>query len=147
VDARKHDTGTLLAQVLPEDLHKFGLIPEFVGRIPVMAHVEELTEDDLVRILTEPKNALVKQYQRLFALEGVELAFTEDALREIASQAIKHGTGARGLRSILESLLLDLMYELPGRTDVLSVTITAEAVRGESEPVVELGDLRRDASA
>ncbi|GAV31607.1 ATP-dependent Clp protease ATP-binding subunit ClpX [Coriobacteriaceae bacterium EMTCatB1] len=147
VDARKHDTGTLLAQVLPEDLHKFGLIPEFVGRIPVMAHVEELTEDDLVRILTEPKNALVKQYQRLFALEGVELVFTDDALRAIASQAIKHGTGARGLRSILESLLLDLMYELPGRTDVLSVTITAEAVRGTSEPVVELGDLRRGASA
>ncbi|MBC7266889.1 MAG: ATP-dependent Clp protease ATP-binding subunit ClpX [Coriobacteriia bacterium] len=147
VDARRHDTGTLLAQVLPEDLHKFGLIPEFVGRIPVMAHVEELTEDDLVRILTEPKNALVKQYQRLFALEGVELVFTDEALREVAAQAITRGTGARGLRSILESLLLDLMYELPGRTDVLSVTVTAEAVRGEAEPVLEIGDLRRGASA
>ncbi len=146
VDARRHDTGTLLAQVLPEDLHRFGLIPEFVGRIPVIAHVEELREDDLVRILTEPKNALVKQYQRLFALEGVELRFTPDALREVASQAIKHGTGARGLRSILEGVLLDLMYELPGRTDVLSVTITDEVVRGEVEPLLELAEAERDAS-
>ena len=101
-DAAKHDTGVLLAQVLPEDLHTFGMIPEFVGRVPVVAHVEELTEDDLVRILTEPKNALVKQYQRLFAMEDVRLAFTDGALRAIAEQAITHGTGARGLRSIME---------------------------------------------
>ncbi len=137
-DASKHDTGTLLAQALPEDLHHFGLIPEFIGRVPVVAHVEELGEDELVRILTEPKNALVKQYQRLFALEGVELSFTEDALVAVAVQAIKRATGARGLRSILESLLLDLMYDLPGRTDVHSVTITREAVDGDGAPMMSL---------
>ncbi|MHB1341505.1 MAG: ATP-dependent Clp protease ATP-binding subunit ClpX [Coriobacteriia bacterium] len=147
VDASKHDTGTLLAQVLPEDLHRFGLIPEFIGRIPVMAHVEELGEDELVRILTEPKNALVKQYQRLFALEGVEITFTPEALAEIATQAIKRATGARGLRSILESLLLDLMYDLPGRTDVLSVVVTEDSVRGESAPMLTLCDVERDESA
>ncbi|PKQ37525.1 MAG: ATP-dependent Clp protease ATP-binding subunit ClpX [Actinobacteria bacterium HGW-Actinobacteria-1] len=137
-DASKHDTGTLLAQALPEDLHRFGLIPEFIGRVPVVAHVEELGEDELVRILTEPKNALVKQYQRLFALEGVELSFTEDALAAVAGQAIKRATGARGLRSILESLLLDLMYDLPGRTDVHSVTITREVVEGDGSPLMSL---------
>ena len=137
-DASKHDTGTLLAQALPEDLHRFGLIPEFIGRIPVVAHVEELGEAELVRILTEPKNALVKQYQRLFALEGVELTFTDDALIAVAAQAIKRQTGARGLRSILESLLLDLMYDLPGRTDVHSVKITREVVDGTGSPMIEL---------
>jgi len=150
VDASKHDTGTLLAQVLPEDLHKFGLIPEFVGRIPVLANVIELSEDDLIRILTEPKNALVKQYQRLFALEGIELDFTTDALKEVAAQAIKRGTGARGLRSILEGMLLDYMYDLPGRTDVERVTITLETARGEAPALLTLieGDAEvRDASA
>lgn len=146
-DPNKHDRGALLAQVLPEDLHKFGLIPEFIGRIPVTAHVEELTEDDLVRILTEPKNALVKQYQRLFSLEGAELDFTTDALRAIAEQAIKRGTGARGLRSILEALLLDLMYELPGRTDVEHVTLSGEVVAGTAEPIIRLSGQARDASA
>jgi ATP-dependent Clp protease ATP-binding subunit ClpX len=133
-DASKHDTGVLLGSVLPEDLHKFGLIPEFVGRVPVVAHVEELTEEDLVRILTEPKNALVKQYQRLFALEGVELRFTEDALDSIAAAAIKHGTGARGLRSIMEGLLLDAMYDLPSRTDVREAVVTGQTVL-ESAPL------------
>jgi ATP-dependent Clp protease ATP-binding subunit ClpX len=127
-DASKHETGVLLGQVLPEDLHKYGLIPEFVGRIPVVAHVEELDEDDLVRILTEPKNALVKQYQRLFALEGVDLRFTDEALRAIAGRAITHGAGARGLRSITESLLLDSMYDLPSRTDVREAVVTETAV-------------------
>ena len=150
MDASKHDTGTLLAQVLPEDLHKFGLIPEFVGRIPVLANVTELSEEDLVRILTEPKNALVKQYQRLFALEGIELDFTADALKEIAAQAIKRGTGARGLRSILEGMLLDYMYELPGGTDVERVTITLETARGEAPALLTLAEADaevRDASA
>jgi ATP-dependent Clp protease ATP-binding subunit ClpX len=133
-DATKHDTGVLLGSVLPEDLHKFGLIPEFVGRVPVVAHVEELTENDLVRILTEPKNALVKQYQRLFALEGVDLRFTEDALDAIATAAIKHGTGARGLRSIMEGLLLDAMYDLPSRTDVREAVVTGQTVL-ESAPL------------
>jgi ATP-dependent Clp protease ATP-binding subunit ClpX len=133
-DASKHDTGVLLGSVLPEDLHKFGLIPEFVGRVPVVAHVEELTEDDLVRILTEPKNALLKQYQRLFALEGVELRFTDEALKVVASEAIKHGTGARGLRSIMEGILLDAMYDLPSRTDVREAIVTEQTVR-ESMPL------------
>ncbi len=124
-----HDTQSeLLAQVLPEDLNRFGMIPEFVGRLPVITHVTELSQEDLVHILTEPKNALVKQYQRLFALEGVELSFTEEALNAIAHQAIKRGTGARGLRSICESILLDTMYELPGQSDIERVIVTPEAV-------------------
>ncbi len=146
-DASKHETGVLLAQAMPEDLHKFGLIPEFVGRLPVVAHVEELTENDLVRILTEPKNALVKQYERLFALEGVALTFTDDALTAVAERAVKRETGARGLRSIMESLLLDLMYDLPGRADVESVVITAEVVRGDAEPTLVRTGGREDASA
>ncbi|HEX9092839.1 MAG TPA: ATP-dependent Clp protease ATP-binding subunit ClpX, partial [Coriobacteriia bacterium] len=132
----KHETGVLLGQVLPEDLQKYGMIPEFVGRVPVVAHVQELTEQDLVRILTEPKNALVKQYRRLFALEGVELRFPDDALAAIAAKAIKHGTGARGLRSIMESLLLDSMYDLPGRTDVAQVVVTEQSVSGGVAPTL-----------
>ena len=133
-DSIHHDTGVLLGKVLPEDLHKFGMIPEFVGRVPVVAHVEELTEADLVRILTEPKNALVKQYERLFDLEGVRLQFTEGALTAVAKQALTHGTGARGLRSIMERLLLDLMYDLPGSSDVTEVVVTEQAVNEGAEP-------------
>ncbi len=136
--ASDHDTGSLLAQVLPEDLHKFGLIPEFIGRIPVTAHVEELDEEELIRILTEPKNALVRQYSRLFAMEGVDLVFTPEALSEIAKQAIARCTGARGLRSILESLLLDTMYELPSRTDIERVTITEDVVNRQRDPLLTL---------
>jgi ATP-dependent Clp protease ATP-binding subunit ClpX len=128
--------GELLGSVLPEDLHKFGMIPEFVGRLPVITHVEELTEDDLVRILTEPKNALIKQYERLFALEDVKLTFTLDALRSIARQALKRGTGARGLRSICEHILLDTMYELPGSLDIEEVVVTAEAVENATGPTI-----------
>ena len=135
-DATQHETGVLFAQVLPEDLNKFGMIPEFVGRLPVITNVEELTEDDLVHILTQPKNALVKQYQRLFSLEGVKLDFTEGALRAIAEQAAKHGTGARGLRSIMEGMLLDLMYELPGETDITEVVVTEHVVRDGAEPTL-----------
>jgi ATP-dependent Clp protease ATP-binding subunit ClpX len=145
-DADQHDTGALLAQVLPEDLHKFGLIPEFIGRVPVTAHVEELDEEEFVRILTEPKNALVRQYRRLFEMEGVDLVFTSEALGEVAKQAITRQTGARGLRSILETLLLDTMYELPSRSDVERVTITEEVVRGAIEPVLTLHGAK-DASA
>ncbi|MBF4509845.1 MAG: ATP-dependent Clp protease ATP-binding subunit ClpX [Aeromicrobium sp.] len=137
-ESTQHDTGALLAKVLPEDLHRFGLIPEFVGRIPVFAHVEELTEPELVRILTEPKNALVRQYQRLFSMEDIDLVFTDEALHSIASQAIARQTGARGLRSIMESLLLDTMYDMPGRTDVERVTITDDVVAGRAEPVLTL---------
>jgi ATP-dependent Clp protease ATP-binding subunit ClpX len=135
-DASKHEIGVLFGQVLPEDLHKFGLIPEFVGRLPVITNVEELTEDDLVRILTEPKNALVKQYQRLFTLEGVELTFTAEALTAVATQALKRGTGARGLRSILEELLLDTMYDLPSESDIEQVVVTEETVLGKTPPTV-----------
>jgi ATP-dependent Clp protease ATP-binding subunit ClpX len=145
-DAEAHDTGALFARVLPEDLHRFGLIPEFVGRVPVTAHVEELTEAELVRILPEPKNALVRQYRRLFEMEGVDLVFTPEALNEVAAQALTRQTGARGLRSILESLLLDTMYDLPGRTDVERVTITGEVVKGAAEPVLTLVR-SKDASA
>ncbi len=132
----KHNAGVLFSQVLPEDLNKFGMIPEFVGRLPVVTNVEELTEEDLVHILTQPKNALVKQYQRLFALEDVKLTFVEDALLEIAKQAITHGTGARGLRSICERILLDSMYDLPSETDIDEVVVTREAVLGEVDPTV-----------
>ncbi len=138
-DASKHATGELFGQVLPEDLHAFGLIPEFVGRLPVVASVDDLTEDDLVEILTGPKNALVKQYRRLFELEGVELSFTEEALRAVARQAITRGTGARGLRSILESLLLDTMYELPDATDIDKVVVTEETVEGAVPPTLVRG--------
>jgi ATP-dependent Clp protease ATP-binding subunit ClpX len=133
-DPAKHDAGVLFSQVLPEDLNKFGMIPEFVGRLPVVTHVEELTEDDLVHILTVPKNALVKQYQRLFSLEGAKLEFTEGALRAIAQQAVDRGTGARGLRSVMEKMLLNLMYDLPSRCDIQEVVITEAVVRDGAEP-------------
>jgi ATP-dependent Clp protease ATP-binding subunit ClpX len=135
-DAAERRLGELLAQVLPEDLNHFGMIPEFVGRLPVITSVEELTETDLVRILTEPKNALVKQYPRLFSLEDVTLKFTDDALTAVAAQAIKHGTGARGLRSILEHILLDTMYELPSADDIVEIVVTQEAVLDDVPPTV-----------
>lgn len=124
----------LLAQALPEDLHTFGMIPEFVGRVPVITAVKALTKDDLVRILTEPKNALVKQYTRMFALEGVKLEFTAEALDALADCALEHGTGARGLRAICESVLLDTMYDLPSEVGVEKVIVTAAAVRGDEQP-------------
>ena len=127
-------SANLMAEVTPDDLHKFGLLPELVGRLPVIANVKALTVEDLVRILTEPRNALVKQYQRMFELDGVRLTFTDEALREIASEAMSRGTGARGLRSILESLLREQMFELPSRTDVEEVVFDDAAVRGEAEP-------------
>ncbi|MBO8170538.1 MAG: ATP-dependent protease ATP-binding subunit ClpX [Bacillaceae bacterium] len=130
--------GELLSQVLPEDLLKYGLIPEFVGRLPVISTLEPLDEDALVRILTEPKNALVKQYKKLFEMDGVELEFEERALREIARQAIKRNTGARGLRSILESIMLDVMFELPSRDDVQKCIVTEKTVRDKLKPELEL---------
>lgn len=135
-DASRETESALLSSVLPEDLHRFGMIPEFVGRLPVITNVEELSETDLVRILTEPKNALVKQYQRLFALEDAKLTFTDEALSAIAHQAIKRQTGARGLRSICEGILLDTMYELPSQSDVDEVVVTAEAVTGTTGPTI-----------
>jgi ATP-dependent Clp protease ATP-binding subunit ClpX len=127
--------GEVLRNCEPEDLLKFGLIPEFVGRLPVIATLEDLDEPALIKILTEPKNALSKQYARLFELEGVKLSFTEDALSEIAKRAIERRTGARGLRSILEGILLDTMFELPGIETVEEVSIDGEVVKGLKPPV------------
>ena len=131
----RNDTplGELLTQVQPEDLLKFGLIPEFVGRLPIVATLEELTEDDFIRILTAPKNALVRQYQQYFEFEKVQLTFTDGALRAIAHAALRRTTGARGLRSILEELLLDTMYDLPSRTDVRACTVTEDDVHAVTE--------------
>jgi ATP-dependent Clp protease ATP-binding subunit ClpX len=117
-------------------LLNFGFIPEFVGRLPVVTTLTELTEDQLVSILTEPKNALTKQYAKLMAMEGVELEFTPDALRELAAQALKKGTGARALRSLIERLMLDLMYEAPDGGDIIHVKITRQVVLGEGKPIV-----------
>ncbi|PZX14843.1 MULTISPECIES: ATP-dependent Clp protease ATP-binding subunit ClpX [Celeribacter] len=128
--------GELFQELEPEDLLKFGLIPEFVGRLPVLATLEDLDEDALVTILTQPKNALVKQYQRLFELEDAQLSFTEEALSAIAKRAIERKTGARGLRSILEDILLDTMFELPGMENVSEVVVNEEAVTSDAKPLM-----------
>ena len=127
----------LMSQVMPQDLHKFGMIPEFVGRIPVICSTHELKESDLVEILTKPKNALVKQYKKMFDMEGVKLEFQDDALREIAHQAIKRNTGARGLRAIMESTLQRTMFDVPSDLTVNKVIVTKEAVDGTSAPIIE----------
>ncbi len=126
----------ILQQVEPEDLLGFGFIPEFIGRLPVVTTLAELTEDQLVSILTDPKNALTKQYAKLMAMEGVELEFSPDALRELAVQAQKKGTGARALRGLIEKLMLDVMYDVPDSGDILNIKITRPAVLGESKPIV-----------
>jgi ATP-dependent Clp protease ATP-binding subunit ClpX len=126
----------LLAKVLPEDLIKFGLIPEFIGRLPVVSSVSQLDRSALMDILTEPKNSLVKQYQRIFSMDGVELEFTTDALEAIADQALMRNTGARGLRAILEEVLLEVMYELPGREDVAKCVVNAEVVLDRVNPTL-----------
>ena len=123
----------------PEDLLKFGLIPEFIGRLPMIATLEDLDEKSLIKILQEPKNSLTKQYQELFKLDGAKLTFKENALKEIAQKAIKKKTGARGLRSILENILLKTMFELPDMEDVIKVTVDKSAVKGLSEPIVTYG--------
>lgn len=133
---------SLMQQIIPEDLLKFGLIPEFIGRLPIMAALEKLTEEDLVHILTEPKNALVKQYQKLMQLDGVELEFEEAALRQIAQKALERNTGARGLRSIIENVMLDIMYEIPSRDEITKVVITEDIIKGEGSPVLYSDDER-----
>lgn len=140
MEQRKKDVGVLLKQVLPEDFVKFGLIPEFIGRVPVNVSLNPLDKEALVRILTEPKSALVKQYQKLFEMDGVELKFTEDALEAIAEKAIARNTGARGLRSIMESVVMDLMYTIPSDDMVASCTITKETVDGSGEPELAYHD-------
>jgi len=130
------DLSNLLGQLMPEDLHKFGLIPEFIGRLPVVGVVDNLDQEALVKILVEPRNALVKQYQKFFELENVTLEFADDALEAIAQQAILRATGARGLRAILEEVLLDVMYDLPSRTDVERCVISAEVVLEKVNPTL-----------
>ena len=130
------DTVDHFAEVMPEDLIKFGLIPEFIGRLPVVASVTNLDMESLVKILSEPKNALVKQYTRLFEMDGVELEFTQDALEAIADQAIHRGTGARGLRAIMEEVLLPVMYDIPSRNDVAKVVVTKETVQDNVLPTI-----------
>jgi ATP-dependent Clp protease ATP-binding subunit ClpX len=132
----KRNLGEILHEVEPEDLIAYGLIPEFVGRLPVVATLEELDEDALVQILTQPKNALVKQYQRLFDMEGAELELRDDALKSIARKAMERKTGARGLRTILEHILLDTMYDLPSLENVSKVVIDESVVTGESDPII-----------
>ncbi len=149
-DVRDNDergVGEIFKDLEPEDLLKFGLIPEFVGRLPVLATLEDLDEDALITILSEPKNALVKQYQKLFDLEDTQLRFTDDALRAIARRAIARKTGARGLRSILEEILLDTMFELPGMENVQEVVVNEEAVTSDAQPLMIYVDQQEPATA
>ena len=145
VDDRQ--TGEILREVEPEDLLKFGLIPEFIGRLPVLATLNDLSEDALVEILQKPKNALLKQYQRLFEMEGVKLTFAEDALRSVARRAILRKTGARGLRSIMEGILLDTMFDLPQMTGVEEVVINREVIEGRAKPLLIYADRRVETAA
>lgn len=138
VEARKNydESKSLMQQIIPEDLLKFGLIPEFIGRLPIITALEKLTEDDLVRILTEPKNALVKQYAKLLSFDDCELVFEDDALREVARLAIERNTGARGLRSIIEATMRDVMFDVPSDKDIAKVVITKETVDGTGKPEI-----------
>ena len=130
------EDASYMQEIVAEDIQKFGLIPEFIGRLPIVAALESLTEDDLIHILTQPKNALVKQYQRLLSFDDVELAFEEDALKAIAQKAITRKTGARGLRSIIEEVMMDVMFEIPSMTGITKVVITEAAVLGTNEPLL-----------
>jgi ATP-dependent Clp protease ATP-binding subunit ClpX len=132
----QRNIGELLTDVEPEDLIKFGLIPEFVGRLPIVATLDELDENALITILVEPRNALTKQYQKLFEMEGVQLEFREDSLRAVAKRAMQRKTGARGLRTILENVLLDTMYDLPGMANASKVVVDEGVVKGETQPYV-----------
>lgn len=131
------DEASYMQEIIAEDIQKFGLIPEFIGRLPVVAALEQLSIGNLIQILTEPKNALVKQYQALLSYDGVELEFNQEALEAIASKAIDRNTGARGLRSIIEETMLDIMFDIPSQEDITKVIITKEAVSGDSKPILE----------
>jgi len=132
--------------VEPEDLLKYGLIPELVGRLPIVGVLESLDEEALVSILTEPKNAITKQYQKFFEMEGVKLDFTADALRAIAEQALKRGAGARGLRAVIEESMLDVMYEIPSRDDVLSCVVDEAVIRRAASPRLEYREAMRESA-
>ncbi|GAB4262724.1 ATP-dependent Clp protease ATP-binding subunit ClpX [Thermincola ferriacetica] len=140
---KEKNVGDILKHILPEDLLKFGLIPEFVGRLPVIVTLEALDENALVRILTEPRNALVKQYQKLFELDNIALEFTDDALRTIAQEAMKRNTGARGLRAIIEDIMLEVMYDIPSRDDIAKCTITKEVVLKKEPPILVTVDRKK----
>ncbi len=148
-DVRDNDergVGEVFQDLEPEDLLKFGLIPEFVGRLPVLATLEDLDQDALVTILTQPKNALVKQYQRLFELEETNLTFTDEALEAIAQRAIKRKTGARGLRSILEDILLDTMFDLPGMDEVQEVVVNEDSVNSDVAPLMIYSEAKKESA-
>lgn len=140
---KEKNIGEILANILPEDLLKFGLIPEFVGRLPVIVTLDALDEGALVKILTEPKNALVKQYQKLFELDGINLEFTDDALGTIAREAMARNTGARGLRAIIEDIMLDVMYDIPSRDDIAKCTITKDVVDKKEQPILVTVDRKK----
>ncbi len=133
---RERPLGEILAQIMPQDLLKFGMIPEFVGRVPIIVTLDPLTEDDLVRILLEPRNALIKQYQKFLELDSITLEFTDEAVRAIAREAMSRDTGARGLRAIIEEIMLDIMYEIPSRGDVTKCIVTKEVVLRREEPLL-----------
>lgn len=137
------EIGEILNMILPQDLLRYGLIPEFVGRVPIIVTLDALDIDALVKILTEPKNALVKQYKKLFELDGVDLEFMEDAMQAIADEALRRNTGARGLRAIIEDIMLDVMYEVPSRIDVTKVVITKDIVEKKEKPLLVTVDARR----
>ena len=141
IDKKHSDISKLLKQVMPEDLTKFGLIPEFIGRVPVVVSLELLDEEALVKILSEPKNALVKQYQKLFEIEDVKLEFTQEAVRAIAHMGVERKTGARGLRAIMESVMMDMMYEIPSDSNVGICTVTKDAVEGKGTPEIVYRDV------
>jgi ATP-dependent Clp protease ATP-binding subunit ClpX len=143
LDKSEREIGQVLEHVTPQDLVKFGLIPEFVGRVPITVTLEGLTEESLVRILKEPRNALVKQYQKLFGLDDVQLTFEDDAIMKIASMAHERATGARGLRSIMEKAMMDVMYKIPSDENVEECIVTKAAVEGESQPLLVYKDQKR----
>ena len=140
---QEKDIGKILSQIMPPDLLKYGLIPEFVGRVPIIVTLDALDEEALVKILTEPKNALVKQYQKLFELDGVALEFKDDALIAVAREAMRRKTGARGLRAILEDVMLNVMYDIPSRTDITKCVITKEVIEKKEEPILVTEDRKK----
>ncbi|MGE5396724.1 MAG: ATP-dependent Clp protease ATP-binding subunit ClpX [Chitinophagales bacterium] len=140
---REKNIGEILQHILPQDLLKFGLIPEFVGRVPIIASLDALDESALIRILTEPRNALVKQYQKMLDLDGVTLEFTEDSMKAISSEALRRNTGARGLRAIVEDIMLDVMYDVPSRADVTKCVVTKDVVQKKEKPLLVTVEPRR----
>ena len=143
INRKEQKIGEILRKILPEDLLKYGLIPEFVGRLPIIVTLDALDENALIRILTEPRNALVKQYEKLFELDGVSLEFSQDALKGVAEEALKRNTGARGLRSILEEVMLDVMYDIPSRNDIAKCIITKETIQKREQPRIIAVDRKK----